>query len=326
MTTTIRPKGAYSLEASTRFLEGFVPAGYRGPAVPGHLHLAFPMVGQDGVAAVCAVQPDGPDGAVEMDAVVEGDGSSSDAIGSLVRILSLDSDGGGYDDIGEQEPAIGRLQARYPGLRPVLFLSPYEAGAWALIGHRISIRQAARVKAAMAAKIGTSIAIHGETLDAFPAPTRLATLDEFSGLFGRKAEYLRGVAEAAMAGQLDADALRALPEDDALERLTTIPGIGPFSAELILLRGVGTTDRAPVSESRLGRAVALAYGIAEPSPARLTEITDAWRPFRTWVTLLVRTYLEDETHEIRDGGTRSPLARAPATTARGTAPVARRRR
>jgi DNA-3-methyladenine glycosylase II len=294
-----------------------VPAGYGGPTVPGHLHLAFPMVGRDAVAAVCARQPEGADGTVEMDAVIAGDGSVSDAIDSLVRILSLDTDGRGYDEIGEREPAIGRLQARYPGLRPVLFLSPYEAGAWALIGARIAIRQAARVKAAMAAKLGTSITIHGEKLDAFPAPTRLATLDDFPGLFGRKAEYLRGIAEAAIAGQLDPGGLRAVPEEAALERLGAIPGIGPFSAELILLRGVGTTDRAPVTESRLGRAVTLAYGEGEPSMARLAEITETWRPFRTWVTLLVRTYLEDETHEIRDGGVRSPRGERGASAGNG---------
>ena len=304
MERVVGPLGQYSLAASTRFLEGFVPAGYVGPAVPGHLHLAFPLEGHDGIAAVCAQQSSDPDGEVVLEANVEGDGPASAALDQVSRILSLDADGRGYDEVGRRDRTIGRLQARYPGLRPVLFHSPYEAAAWAVIGARIAIRQAARIRSAMAQGIGTKVAIHGETLHAFPSPGRLATLDDFPGLFGRKPEYLRGVAAAALDGRLDSAALRALPEEEALERLKEIPGIGPFSAELVLLRAVGVPDRAPVTESRLPRAIALVYGGPEPTRDELTALTEGWRPFRTWVTLLVRTHLEDETHEIRDGGRR----------------------
>jgi DNA-3-methyladenine glycosylase II len=304
METAVQPIGRYSLAASTRFLEGFVPAGYAPPPVPGHLHLAFPLEGHDAVAAVCARQPSDPDGEVLLEAVIDGDGPPSAALDQLTRILSLDADGNGYDEVGGRDPTIGRLQASYPGLRPVLFHSPYEAAAWAIIGARIAIRQAARVKSAMAQSIGTEVTIHGQALHAFPAPGRLATLDDFPGLFGRKAEYLRGIAAAAIDGRLDSTMLRALSEDEALARLERIPGIGPFSAELVLLRAVGVRDRAPVTESRLPRAIKLVYGRPEPTRDELTALTEGWRPFRTWVTLLVRTHLEEETHEIRDGGRR----------------------
>jgi DNA-3-methyladenine glycosylase II len=301
MKSVVQPLGQYSLAASTRFLEGFVPAGYGGPAVPGHLHLAFPLEGHDGIAAVCAQQSDDPDGEVALEAIVEGKGPASAAVDQVARILSLDVDGRGYDEVGRRDPTIGRLQAAYPGLRPVLFHSPYEAAAWAVIGARIAIRQAARIRSAMAQNLGTEVSMHGETLHAFPSPGRLATLDDFPGLFGRKPEYLRGIAAAAIDGRLDSTALRALPEAEALERLQEMPGIGPFSAELVLLRAVGVADRTPVTESRLPRAIALVYGGPEPSNDELTALTDGWRPFRTWVTLLVRTHLEEETHEIRDG-------------------------
>lgn len=60
----------------------------------------------------------------------------------VARILSLDVDGGGFAEVGERDPIVGKLQERYPGLRPVCFYSPYEAAAWAIIGHRIRIVQA----------------------------------------------------------------------------------------------------------------------------------------------------------------------------------------
>ena len=62
------------------------------------------------------------------------------------RILSLDTDGNGFPQVGVRDPVVGKLQEGYPGLRPVLFYSPYEAAAWAIIGNRIQIVQAAKIK------------------------------------------------------------------------------------------------------------------------------------------------------------------------------------
>jgi len=81
--------------------------------------------------------------------------------------------------------------------------------------------------------------------------------------------------------------------------LKTLPGIGDFSAGLILLRGAGDPDALPEKEPRLARAVALAYRLPGPAtPEQLRQISENWRPYRTWVTVLMRTQLEDETGEI----------------------------
>ena len=68
----------------------------------------------------------------------------------------------------------------------------------------------------------------------------------------------------------------------------------------MLLRGAGEPDRIPRHETRLARAVALAYRLpAPPSDPDLQKLSENWRPYRTWVTLLLRAQLEDETGEIR---------------------------
>jgi DNA-3-methyladenine glycosylase II len=182
---SIRPRGPFSLAASAWFLEGFTPAAHDA-SPPGHFHLAFPGDESGEATGVCCTQPGGPDRQVEVE-VVQGD--DSDAIGRQVaRILALDQDGTRFSEVLDRDPVIGRLAERYPGLRPVAFFSPYEAGAWALISARISIRQAARLKARMAEALGTPLEIHGETMYAFPPPTVLAGLESFPGLFGRKPE------------------------------------------------------------------------------------------------------------------------------------------
>jgi len=295
----LRPRGPYALAASVRFLEGFVPAAYDG-VDPDHLHLA--VVADDGAAAGVCVRDEG--GVVVGETVGKADRDVVRA--QVARILSLDVDGGDFPAVGQRDPVIGRLQARYPGLRPVLFYSPYEAAAWALIGQRIRIMQAARLKARLAAEVGPTVTVHGERLHAFPGPARLATLDAFPGLTRQKVERLRALGVAAAGGALDAAGLRALPPAEALARLKELPGIGDFSAQLILLRGAGEPDYLPTAEPRLGRAVARAYGLDHPpSATEITALAAAWRPYRTWATFLLRTMLEDETHEIVSGARRS---------------------
>ncbi len=78
-----------------------------------------------------------------------------------------------------------------------------------------------------------------------------------------------------------------------------MPGLGPFSAELVLLRGAGHPDWLPTHESRLLHAVQRTYGLDRPPTVEeLGGLAQAWRPYRTWVCLLLRAELEDETHEI----------------------------
>ena len=318
-TFTLEPLGPFSLAATTRFLEGFTPAGYTGAAAQ-PLELAFPAEGSwqtagvvvrehsDGVAGEI-VSPPGP--GAELAAAIRS---------QVARILSLDVDGSGFPAVGERDPVVAGLQRRYPGLRPVGFWSPYEAAAWAVISHRIRISQAAAIKARMAQQLGEPVSFGDHVVHAFPAPHRLARLGTFPGLSGRKPEWLRSLAEAALNGHLDAGKLRALPPGQALAQLKQLPGIGDFSAELVLLRGAGSPDHIPRHEPRLSRATALAYCLPQPPSAdQLLRISENWRPYRTWVTLLLRAQLEDETGEIAGTSRRHPASmRARSSSLNGT--------
>src|SRR5207248_2551824 len=293
------------LAESTSFLEGFAPASYKGSDARNHLHFAFVADGSEQAVGVCLWDEEGV-----VYGEVYGEADTDVVSKQVERILSLDVDGTSFPGVGKRDPVVGRMQERYPGLRPVCFYSPYEAGAWVLIGHRIRITQAARIKVQMAEKLGEAVDIHDEIAYAFPGPARLRQLDDFPGLFGRKVEYLQRLAEATIEGQLDAAHLRSLPQERALEELQKLPGIGVFSAEHILLRGAGDPDYLTLNEPRLPRAVAMAYDLkSEPSATELVAIADGWRPYRTWVTFLLRHMLEEETHEIARGGRRKGQGR-----------------
>jgi hypothetical protein len=90
------------------------------------------------------------------------------------------------------------------------------------------------------------IARHGEH-GAFPPPLTLARLD--LDLPGRKSEYLRAVAEAALDGLLDGAALRALDPGQAVQRVQQVKGLGPFAAELVVVRGANAPDALPATNA-----------------------------------------------------------------------------
>jgi len=302
-TFSLVPRGPFSLAASIRFLEGFTPAAYTG-STDTTLELAFPVEGSWQTVGVRVRQAagDGPAGGVTAE-IVSPVRPGPDLVAAVrqqvERILSLDVDGSGFPAVGQRDRVAGELQRRYPGLRPVGFWSPYEAAAWTIIGHRIRITQAAAIKARMAEQLGEPVSFGGRVVPAFPSPQRLAGLDAFPGLAGRKPEWLRSLAQVALDGQLDAARLRAMPHEEALADLKKLPGIGDFSAGLILLRGAGDPDAVPGQEPRLARAVALAYGLPGPAtPEQVVAISEGWRPYRTWVTVLLRIQLEFQTGEI----------------------------
>jgi len=166
----------------------------------------------------------------------------------------------------------------------VRFPFPYEAAAWSVLAQRLRIAQAARLRAEL-------IARHGQD-GAFPPPHTLARLD--LDLPGRKSEYLRAVAEAALDGLLDGVALRALDPHDAVQRVQQVKGLGPFAAELVVVRGANVPDALPRHERRLEAEIAERYG-----PGRtLAEVSEAWRPYRTWAAVHLRALREQRTDEI----------------------------
>ncbi|MFJ8336599.1 hypothetical protein [Streptomyces sp. NPDC094437] len=73
----------------------------------------------------------------------------------------------------DADPVVAGLQAEFPGLRPVLFHSPYEAAVWTVIGDRIRRTQAARIKVRLAERYGEPVEVAGRTLHAFPTPSVL---------------------------------------------------------------------------------------------------------------------------------------------------------
>lgn len=282
MSFSLTPRGPFSLARAAAF--GFGPR--EGAADTEVMRLAFNVEGTEESAAVVLRQ----DAEGVVHAEVDG-GANEDAVARQVaRILSLDHDGEEWLRVGERDPVLGGLQREHHGLRPVLFHSPYEGACWAVVATRRARPQAQKLRDGIARELGSVFTLEGEELVAWPGPRALLDgLEPRPGFGEEPVRRLRGIAEAAIRGELDAAALRALAPDEARERVGQLRGLGPFYSQLVTVRSVGFTDALPSNEKRSMAAAAEAYGLdAPPEGEDWVAFAERWRPFRTWAVVLLR--------------------------------------
>jgi DNA-3-methyladenine glycosylase II len=278
----IKPLGPFSWGAANDVGRNFGPVRHNWQE-PGAVRMTFLL---DGSFAPVGVDLRFEDGALRGE--VAGTSDLAAVERQVARIFSLDVDGTDYPEVGRRDPKVGGLMEALPGLRPVCFTSPYETAAWAVVSQRISMAQAATIKARLIAEHGHPLLLGGVEVRCFPTPDRLLQVESVPGLAAEKVERLHGVARAALAGLLDCDRLRALGDQAGPESVRVIPGIGPFWSSGIYLRGCAIQDvfsDEPVSIAALGRL----HGVGDqPSLEQVRELTDVYSPFRMWVCFLLR--------------------------------------
>ena len=286
--TTQKVLGPWSLPTSKLFWEGFTPSAL---AAQEETTNEQATIERAQIRSVFLCDSDWQrvetvvtqNGSVARISVI-GQGNLEDATAQVSRFLSLDIDAREWPQVGRADPVIANAQAQLPGLRPCGFRSPYEAAVWAVLSQRVQMRQAAKIKADLQDRYGDN--------GAFPAPDVLRGLS--LDLPGRKAEYLHAVAESALEGRLAGSYLRSIPAHIALQEVQQILGLGPFAAELVVIRGANFADVLPHNEHRLNAEIVEQYGAERPA----AEIVEAWRPFRSWAAVHLRALREMRTHEI----------------------------
>jgi DNA-3-methyladenine glycosylase II len=105
------------------------------------------------------------------------------------------------------------------------------------------------------------------------------------GLSRQKVVYLKELAEAALDGRLPARRWHALSDDEVIEILTRLHGIGRWTAEMFLIFVLMRFDVFPVDDLGLQKAIQRAYGLrCHPSEATMRRIAKRWEPYRTVAT------------------------------------------
>lgn len=181
-------------------------------------------------------------------------------LGPIVRtVLGLDVDPAPIQRVAEAERALRPTAVALRGARPPRFPTLFEAFANVVPFQQVSLDAGAAVAGRLVERFGTYVAIDGRRLYAFPEAQRVAEAEPATlracGLSTRRAEALQGIARLIASGELTARAIAAMGTLEARRALMTLPGIGPWSADLVLLRGFGRLDVFPAGDVGVARGL-----------------------------------------------------------------------
>jgi DNA-3-methyladenine glycosylase II len=102
------------------------------------------------------------------------------------------------------------------------------------------------------------------------------------GLSRQKAGYLRDLSARVVAGDLPIETLHQLPDDEVVRHLTSVKGIGKWTAQMFLMFRLGRPDVLPELDLGIRKAVQRAYRLRKlPAPERVLKIGSVWAPYRT---------------------------------------------
>ncbi len=183
------------------------------------------------------------------------------------------------------------LLQRHPGLRVPLMGSEYEALIWAVLGQQVNLRFAAQLRAELIRLAQPQI--RDDCLLPHPTPAqvaRLAPSQLHQRRFSRaKANWVVGLSQAIVDGTLDLTALAAGPAASAHAALVAQKGVGDWTAQYVMLRGMGYNDCVPAADAGLMRnlqgaaalaerpdAAAVAHWLAPFAPARSVACQHLW--------------------------------------------------
>ncbi|HXZ84160.1 MAG TPA: AlkA N-terminal domain-containing protein [Myxococcota bacterium] len=281
------PRGAYSLErTAARFarhgdtVNVVDPAGFA-RLVPVGSSLALVRVAQHGSVArpKLAVRVEGASGPAARAAAER----------VLERVLGAAADLRPFERALGADPLLADILRAQRGLRVAGSFSLFEALLGAVLTQQVNLAFAFSIRAALVAAFGERARFAGREWQAFPTPERVAheseaTLRGFR-MTAAKAGTIARLARAIAEGELDEERLAALGDEEAIAELVRWKGVGRWTAEVALLRGLGRLDVFTAGDLAVVKRLALRWlGRDQPAgEAEMRAFSERWRPYRSLV-------------------------------------------
>jgi DNA-3-methyladenine glycosylase II len=185
----------------------------------------------------------------------------------------------------QADPVLARIIDRDPNFDPRAWLEElppmdlFGAALFQVTGQQLSVAATRRTIGRIETLFDGHLPSPAELLAVEPSQLRAA------GLSRRKVDTLRDLAERLVDGRLDQDTLAALPDHDFISVLTEISGIGPWTAQGVLLVALRREDVVLPGDLALRKAIRDAYQLdGLPSEQEVIDIAEKWRPFRSLAT------------------------------------------
>jgi len=330
------PRGPFSLARTsarfTRLPDPISRVGDGGFArlVPAGRGLALVRVAQEGPASRARLR-------VRIHGASAGsEAARAAALRVVERVLGASADLRPFVRAHARDAVLGHALAAHRGLRVAGAFDLFESLVNAVLTQQVNLQFAYSIRAELARAYGRSARLDGESWLAFPAPEPIAaaTESELRGfrLSGAKAATLRRIAQACVDGALAEEQLAPLSDDAAIEALVRWKGIGRWTAEVALIRGLGRLDVFPAGDLAVLKRLAPTWLGRASSESEVRAFAARWRPFRslalvyTFEAMAVQAPQQREPRSAQAarsaarseakpnvaGGPRPPAARAPS--------------
>ena len=201
-----------------------------------------------------------------------------------------------FYDLARRDPILAAICERFYGLHLPHTASVFEALTLAILGQQISTSVARTVRTLLIETYGLRQDFDGVDYYAFPRPEALASASVEDlrqlKLSYRKAEYVQGIARAARDGTGGLNCLNQKSDEEVVQLVTQLRGVGKWTAQWVLVRGLGRPDALPLGDLALRRIVSSLYFAGEPiSDEQLGPFSARWSPWRTYATVYLFTAL-----------------------------------
>ena len=244
--------------------------------------------------AVRGVRSGGEVSALALDGL-DGPLSGADeqvATALVARMLDVGRDLTPVRALVAEDATLAPLVERLAGLKPPRFATLWEAFCQIVPFQQVSLSAAVATLNRFVIALGPEVVVDGARYWGIPTPDAVAAIDidrlRACGLSAAKAQTLRTLAERALAGELEVDSLERLSDEEAIIRLTRLPGIGRWSAQVALLRGLGRLSVFPSGDSGAARGLRDLFPLhpqPESAAHALLERLGPWRGYLYFLLL-----------------------------------------
>ena len=200
------------------------------------------------------------------------------------RTLDLDFDLRPFYALGENDEVIGELVRKFRGLKPPRFPSVFEALVNAIACQQVSLDVGIILLGRLASKFGRVFKEDRSPSYAFPRPDDLVNASEEEirqlGFSRQKACAIKELASGITSGKTNMAQLEDMANKDAVEYLSTLRGIGRWSAEYVLLRGMGRLDTFPGDDIGAQNNLKRLFGLRhKPDYDEIRKLMSRWHPY-----------------------------------------------
>ena len=175
-----------------------------------------------------------------------------DITAALERLLGINIDLQKFYRLSKQDAWLKPLADQFQGMKPPRLLTPFEALVNAIACQQLTLTMGIRLLNRLTEAYGVALETEAGIVHAFPRPqdlvhAELEALRQMSFSY-QKARYLTNISRLIVCGDLDLDAIAKLDDDESVARLCELKGVGRWTAEYVLLRGLGRTHIFPADD------------------------------------------------------------------------------